>query len=418
MDSLDWFKPFGDLRGFNYTPSTAANDIAFWRDYDEGLVERELDLAQRLGLNSARVFLAYVVYEREPQAFLRRLGHFVAAAHARGIRTLPVVWDSCFDETLPLYESDENKWIPNPGVQRLGRDFWPDGERYCQDLAQAIGPQPGLQMWDVMNEPTVTTWLDVPAPLRNRRLQTVWSFARHFCGVMKRADPQHPVTVGVARAGELNDIGADVDILSWHDYSPTRQGVFDSITQAMQIATRFRKPAFLSEVGCLARANPYDMTLEICRQMGVGYYIWELMIGVSRWRDIHGVVYPDGSVRDPAIVAALQGFFRKRGPGAVPAAVDKEGAAGRALREADDWLAAGGADRAAGLRIAEVLANLLEAGELIALAELPTARVLALRQDTPANRAELRRRVALWRDALARATFLDGSDTDHTDHTE
>ena len=62
--------PYGHLRGFNYTPSTAVNDISFWRDYDEALVERELSYAQRLGLNSARPFLAYVVYEYDPQELL------------------------------------------------------------------------------------------------------------------------------------------------------------------------------------------------------------------------------------------------------------------------------------------------------------------------------------------------------------
>ncbi len=378
MDSLDYFQLYRHVRGFNYTPSSAVNDIAFWRDYDEALVERELTYAQRLGLTSARVFLAYVVYEREPQAFLSRVKHFVTAAHERGISTMPVVWDSCFDETRPDYASTENKWIPNPGVQRLGSDFWPAGERYCQDLAQVLGPEPGLFLWDVMNEPTITSWLDAPAPLRNRRLQTLWTFARHFCAYMKQLDAAHPVTVGVARAQELYDIGDDVDVLSWHDYSPTRGGVYDSIAQAMQAAAHFRKPAFLSEVGCIARANPYDMTLQICQEMGVGWYLWELMIGASCWRDIHGVTYPDGSVRDPGIVAAIRGFFRNHAGDAVPAAIDKEGAATRALADARRWLASPDADVADGLRIAEVLANLLEAGQLAPMADPPSTRLLAL----------------------------------------
>jgi len=88
------------IRGFNYTPSTAFHDIGFWRDYDESLVERELDLARRLNLNSARVFLHYVVYEHDKAAFLGRVRHFVRAAHARAISTLPVVWDSCFNESV------------------------------------------------------------------------------------------------------------------------------------------------------------------------------------------------------------------------------------------------------------------------------------------------------------------------------
>jgi hypothetical protein len=41
--------------------------------------------------------------------------------------------------------------------------------------------------------------------------------------------------------------------------------------------------------------------------------IWELMI-TRQWGTVHGVLYADGTVRDPSIVAALPGFFRNRGP--------------------------------------------------------------------------------------------------------
>ena len=161
------------LLGFNYTPSTAAHDVAFWRDYDEALVERELTYSQRLGLNSARAFLAYVVYEREPEAFLARRRHFVRAAHTRGISAMPAIWDSCFDDTEPTYEATENKWSPNPGVQRLGPDFWPAGKAYCCDLVKTLGNVPGLLMWDVMNEPTITSWIKEGVPELAQRILTI-----------------------------------------------------------------------------------------------------------------------------------------------------------------------------------------------------------------------------------------------------
>ncbi len=398
----DYCKPYSYLRGFNYTPSSAAHDIAFWRDYDEALVERELTYAQRLGLNSARPFLAYVVYEREPAAFLARLRHFVRAAHARGISVMPVIWDSCFDETEPTYEATENKWIPNPGVQRLGPDFWPAGEQYCRDLVETLGEEPGLIMWDVMNEPTITAWIKEAVPERKQRIQTIWSFARHFCGVMKRLDPHHPTTVGVAYAKELAEIGAQVDVLSFHDYRATRSAMRAHIDEALSFAHQYQKPFFVSEIACLARANPYDVSLEIFQQSGVGWYLWELMIGVSRWRDIHGVVYPDGTVRDPSIVAAIQGFFRKRSGEIVPPNVDKEGAATRVLAQGQSWLGNGATDYAEGLRLLETMANLLETGELVPMVDPPSVQVLALGAENSTNRAELCRLLVLWSEILER----------------
>jgi hypothetical protein len=397
---MDYLESYSHLRGFNYVPSTAVHDIAFWRDYDETLVERELTYAQRLGLNSARPFLAYVVYEQEPKAFLARVRHFVRAAHERGITVMPAIWDSCFDDTRPTYGATENKWIPNPGVQRLGPDFWPDGERYCRDLVETLGPEPGLAMWDIMNEPTVTSWLrgDVPDP--EQRAQTIWRFVHHFCHVMRELDQEHPITVGVAYAEELEEVGADVDVLSFHDYRPTRSAIRAHIDQALSFAEKFQKPVFISELACLARANPYDMTLEVCQEAGIGWYLWELMIGESRWRDIHGVVYPDGTVRDPSIVAAIHGFYRKRSGEIVSPNINKEGAVTRVLAQAEGWLGTADADYAEGLSTLEIMANLLETGEAVPMAEPPSHKVLSLGEEGSAHRAELCRLLVLWGEIL------------------
>ena len=403
---MELLNPYAHLRGFNYTPSTAVNDISFWRDYDEGLVERELTYAQRLGLNSARPFLAYVVYEHDPKSFLNRLTHFVRTAHDRGISVMPVVWDSCFDDTMPTIGSTENKWIPNPGVQRLGSEFWPAGEAYCADLVQTLGSEPGLAMWDIMNEPLITSWVMEDTPERDERKGTIWNFVHHFCGVMKKLDSAHPITVGVANVATLAQVEAHVDVLSYHDYLPTRAAIRAQIDDGLRVAEANQKPIFISELACLARANPYDVTLEICQEAGIGWYLWELMIGKSRWRDIHGVVYPDGTVRDPSIVAAIQGFFRRRGPDMIPPAVDKEGAATRVLGQAEEWLGTPDVDYAQGVILLETIANLLEAGEHVPMRDPPSARALALTsaEETDSNRAELVRLLVLWSEALAEAS--------------
>ncbi len=400
---MELLKPYAHLRGFNYVPSTAVNDIAFWRDYDEALVERELTFAQRLGLNSARPFLAYVVYEHDPKSFLARLTHFVRTARDRGISVMPVVWDSCFDDTRPTIDSTENKWIPNPGVQRLGPEFWPAGEAYCRDIVQTLGPEPGLAMWDIMNEPLVTSWVGEDVPERDERIRAIWTFVHHFCRVMKDLDSAHPITVGVANAATLAPVVDHVDVLSFHDYRPTRAAIRANIEEGIQVAEASRKPLFISELACLARANPYDVTLELCQEIGIGWYLWELMIGVSRWRDIHGVVYPDGTVRDPSIAAAIRGFYRRRGPDMIPPAVDKEGAGARVLAQAEEWLGTPDAGYQQGVALLETIANLLEAGEHVPMNEPPSARVLALAdsEESPASRAELVRLLVLWSETLA-----------------
>jgi hypothetical protein len=218
---------------------------------------------------------------------------------------------------------------------------------------------------------------------------------------MHRLDPAHPLTVGVMFPDRLPNVADCVDVVSFHDYSPTRARIRSRLGGGIEVARQQGKPVLVSEVGCLARANPYDVCLEICRDLGIGWYLWELMIGKSRWRDIHGIVYPDGTVRDPSVVAAVQGFFRNRGVSRVAVDIDKEGRVTATLRAASDWLATpdGKHDRAscaAGQETLECLANLLETGELVPMADLPSVQVEALRAEPQPSPAAIRAQMQAW----------------------
>ncbi|HEU4720613.1 MAG TPA: hypothetical protein VFS59_04560 [Gemmatimonadaceae bacterium] len=429
---MDVLGRYSHIKGFCYMQSNTRNNIAFWREYDEQIVERDLDYAQRLGLNSARVFLSYVVWEREPEAFVARLRHFIRAGHERGISTMPVLWDCCdyaVEMTFfqPTYECDLDEWIGNPGTDRLGPDFYPQGERYITDVVGSLAGEPGLELWDVMNEPLGTPWARPDGwagEVDPERAQVIWDFVHHFCGVVKKVDPVTPITVccgpydvpievPVVTEGELalvevppvpnlEQTADHVDVLAFHNYSPTREHMRASIRRAAEIGEQAGKPILISEMSCFARTNPYDMSIEVCNEQGIGFYFWELMIGVNRWSEIHGLVYPDGTVRDPAAVLAILGFFRKRDEGAVKPRVDRENHIWAALTLAREWLADAEADYEEGLERLERMANLLEGGELIAMFDLPTARVAALRGagETPESRQELGALMASWGEAL------------------
>jgi hypothetical protein len=418
LSDMDYLKPYSYVRGFNYYASTG-DVFDFWRDYNEALVERELTYAQRLGLNSARVFLDFNVYENEPQAFFNRVKHFLRVANDRGITVMPVIWpsDQCFKGK---YDKKKKEWVLEPGIQRVDPDFWPKGERYCEDLVKNLSTEPGLIMWDIVNEPLLPImFIGVPGgywdhvlnrmkrdiPEGKILFQKMWSFVHHFCKVMKKLDTEHPITVGVSRSRfgnipTLQEIGPDVDVLSFHDYSPDRLLIREHIDDGLKFARQFRKPILISELGCLARNNPYDVALEICQEVGIGWYLWELMIGTGYWRDVHGVVYPDGTVRDPSIVAAIRGFFRKRSGHVIAPNVDKEHHATHALLLTREWLGADDKDYTKGLRILEQIANILESGELVPMNELPSIKVLSLSEESSANRAELCRLLVLWSQTL------------------
>jgi len=53
-----------------------------------------------------------------------------------------------------------------------------------------------------------------------------------------------------------------------------------------------------------------------------------------------------------------------------------------------------------GLTILEVMANLLEAGELVPMIDLPSLKVMSLSRKTPENRSEIRRLLVKWGEIL------------------
>ena len=64
MDNDEKTVGYSKIRGFNYTASYAWNDADFWENYDNDVVDREMGYAERLGLNSARIFLTYQFYAK------------------------------------------------------------------------------------------------------------------------------------------------------------------------------------------------------------------------------------------------------------------------------------------------------------------------------------------------------------------
>jgi hypothetical protein len=350
-------------RGFNYQSAETIGHVEFWLQYNPAVTERDLDYAKRLQLNQVRVFVPYAAWEKNKEGLRKNLLHFVRAAHERGIGVMPTM----------QYKFGE--W--------RDKAAWPNSREFVADLVAAIGKEPGLAIWDVENEPECCFLPPTP----DNRLHM--EHAMYMAKVFHELDPVTPVTIGATFAENMIAMGDAVDVLSFHNYSPTRALIRASIAKAKVYAEQVRKPLINSEIGCIARANPYDVTLQEHMQAHVGWYIWELMI-TGNWGTVHGVFYPDGTVRDPSIVAALLGFFRNRGDNVVEDVPDRENHLTEAVTKNKTWLAGPNPDWETGLDLAEVSANLLEAAQLAPMHILPSRQVILLRNgqpDMPALRA-------------------------------
>jgi hypothetical protein len=286
------------VRGFNYTPSavsdTAGHENAFpgfW-SVKSDIVERDLRYAKQLDLNQVRVFIPYSAWATDKTGFLNKLTSFIRECHQRDIGVMLVLYpDPRIFDTPPEEEARRllTEWV--------------------EDLVRVVGKEPGLSFWDAANEPD-----NLGYPVHNlpqEQIHRSMESAKWMADTVHRFDKDTPVTIGCTYVACMEELASYVDVLSYHDYSPTRGEIRANIEEAKRFAAQVHKPVFNTEMSCIGRANPYDVALQEYQQAGVGWYLWELMI-TQYWGDIHGVFYPDGTVRDPSIAAAVRGFFRNR----------------------------------------------------------------------------------------------------------
>ncbi len=343
------------IRGFNYTPANVASPrhhVDCWVHYDSATIKFDLDLAKSLNLNQVRIFVPYEVYTEDKEALPAKLQHFMRECHKRGIGVMPVV--------------GSGPWLADTTLRAKGREW-------AKFLVNSISNEPGLAFWDVMNEPD---WPQTPKERVLRKFENSKFMAKTF----HELDPNTPVTIGMAFVDGMIELADYVDVLQFHDYMQTREQIRNNITRAKEFAAKVNKPLINGEIGCIARANPYDITLQEHMNAKVGWYIWELMIVRKGWGPVHGVFYEDGSVRDPSIAAAIMGFFRKRTADILPEVPDKEGWVTKVIDQSDKWLKDPAGTWKDGLDLAETGAHLLEAGELTAMRIPPTQEVEMLRQ--------------------------------------
>jgi hypothetical protein len=399
---------YSKIRGFNYTASYAWNDADFWENYDNDVVDREMGYAERLGLNSARIFLTYQFYAKMGDVFFENVKQFIQTAWKHGISTNPIIFMGFrfLPEDLEFRRHNAGEGLPPLSKTIEDKSSWVIGEQYFDKLLDAIGDEPGLLFWDIANEPGYTdnfvSWYDNEPEylqtfrkrpnmeeLREKQEKT-WEIVRHFCKYVKKKDPVHDIGVGNIFIFETEPSGTAplVDVIIFHDYSATRKRMRMIYDMAVELGKKYNKPILNNETACLCRGNPYDMTIEMANEYGIGWYLFELMIGNDGWNKAHGIVYPDGTIRDPATVAALFGFYRNRTETAIRADVNQEDYVTDLLKRVNMIMEktrrnryrdhSGDAEEV--LELCELAANLLEAGELCPMAYPPTAKVAAFRR--------------------------------------
>jgi hypothetical protein len=296
---------FETIRGVNYVPSNAVNATQMWLDFDTATIDRELGFAEALRLNSVRVFIQYLVHEDDSAGLLDRLRTLLDLASNHGLSVLPVLFDDCWlpepylgNQCPSLRPGVHNPyWQSSPGRRRLGLAYRPRLRRYVEDLLGAFGHDERIVAWDLYNEPQVR--------------EASVALVRDVFGWAREIAPSQPLTA--CWYGMLLS-----DLTSVHFYvSPEREP--DEALRILESAKSFARPVVATEA--LGRPNHGELheLLPFFEEHGIGWYLWELMIGADQTRYqwpgskpapeevvFQGLLHPDGTPYSEKEVELIQ----------------------------------------------------------------------------------------------------------------
>lgn len=303
---------FTGVRGAMYFPTYAWNAYQTWANYDEQVVERELEMASSIGLDSLRVLASYSHWREEPAAFFARIEHFLSAATRRGIEPVVVLF-----EAPPKGEPTvENRTATDPaqafGVHSPSRAEilqprnW-SGYRgsplhFARRWARRFGTDSRLLATEVMNEPD-----DV---------QPRQDFVLDAIDAIRQEAPAATLTMGCKdfEYNRVYDRNDDIDVHQFHmNLPPDEDAAVEYLEAARQHRETTGKPLWCTEwqrtrVEPPSRFLPnYESlaaTIDDAHASGAidGDFFWGLMLKPAYLREprragrVNGLFHEDGTV--------------------------------------------------------------------------------------------------------------------------
>jgi hypothetical protein len=302
----DWAKSLPWLRGSDFIPSTAINQLEMWQSetFDTATINRELGWAEKIGFNCMRVYLHHKAWEIDKDGFKNRMKEYLSIADRHGIRTIFVIFDDCWN---PTYQAGKQP-DPKPGVHNSGwvRDpgdliftdpsIISELQEYVKDLLMTFGRDTRIVAWDLYNEPGNSGYGNRSMPL----LKQVFTWSREI-------NPSQPVTCGIWNNDlkELNSFQAtNSDIISYHNYSDpvNHQKMIDSLKL-------YNRPMICTEYMARRNNSLFSNIMPILKAQNIGAINWGLVTGKTNTMYAWDTPIPDGS--EPELW--FHDIFRKDG---------------------------------------------------------------------------------------------------------
>lgn len=287
-----WYKTKGWLRGSDFIPSTAINQLEMWQaeSFDPATIDRELGYAESIGMNSMRVYLHHLAWEVDPAGFKNRVNQYLKIADKHHISTLFVLFDDCWNPTYSLGKQPAPKpgvhnsgWVRDPGeliftepqlIEKL--------EAYVKDVLTSFKNDKRIVLWDLYNEPGNSGYGNRSMPL----LEKVFVWGR-------QVNPSQPLSAGVWdwKLKELSEFQIkNSDVTTYHNYGDAENHRQD----IAKLKTLSQRPLICTEYMARSRNSLFSTIMPMLKKENIAAYNWGLVAGKTNTIYAWDKPMPDG----------------------------------------------------------------------------------------------------------------------------
>ena len=291
-----WYAQQKWLVGSNFVPKSAINQLEMWQEATFDLVEidKEFAWAEKMGMNTMRVFLHDLLWEQDAAGFQKRIDQFLAVAARHHIRPIFVIFDSCWDPSPhlgpqhpPIPGIHNSGWVQSPGAAAMRDPGQSERLRqYVQGVIGAYRYDKRVLAWDLWNEPdnlNDSSYRSLEPP---NKIQLVQALLPKVFQWARAIDPLQPLTSGVWKGDwsspeKLSPIEKiqleQSDVISFHNYDGPAE--FEKRIHWLQA---WKRPILCTEYMARPNGSTFEAILPVAKKYKVAAINWGFVNGKSQ----------------------------------------------------------------------------------------------------------------------------------------
>ncbi|MBO5294188.1 MAG: cellulase family glycosylhydrolase [Clostridia bacterium] len=292
----EWYAKIGWMRGCNFIGSDCSNRLDMWQSYkcEEKLAnaERELELCQKIGFNTVRLWANFDVYHAEPDSFMEILDRYVALCDKYGQKIMMVL---AYEEDLPRGDvfvpkklgeqpyapaSHQNRVEMTPEQKALQPKHYmeypelrPIFLEMVQKIVRKYAKDERIFCWNIYNEPGIE--------IGDRSMELL----KVLFATVRAEDPVQPLCADVWRSVKNGKIATPEeelalelsDVISFHSYQS-----YEKLVAEIRLLQKYNRPLFQTEWLHRINHNNVQEVYPLLYLANVSNYCWGFVVGKTQ----------------------------------------------------------------------------------------------------------------------------------------